>query len=287
MQSILKSFQSDSSGDGTPTESPLQAYTDQMDKEESKVPQNNLFRDGNMNEHLRDLKYYSGKSINLDENKKLTPSDFREDFPCYSKGENHIRAAQLKRDADFTESYEVSHQDTDNNFYRMILLRSETLFGLYYVEHLLKSLLKEPTNVTLMRRLCALAVEWTGRLKGFITELTDDRHGWLRDLIILLAAICRSCSTVEEQLAAINVSLVEMALEFSTAASVIPSAALGVQTRSVLSSICKEILENMCQIGICKDNYRQGLTFYSDQPGVSQTTYFSSLRDVLQSRNGF
>ncbi|UVZ42949.1 52K [Siadenovirus carbocapituli] len=289
MHSILKSIQSDSSGSATVSEgaeSPLQPYTEQMEKEESKVPQNNLFRDGSSNEHLRDLKYYSGKSVILDDSKRLVPSDFREEYPCYSKAENHMKAATLKRDADYTESYEVSAQDTDNNFFKMILLRAETIFGLYYFEHLIKSIMKDPSNITLVRRLCTLAVEWNGRLKGFIGELTDERHGWLRDLITLLAAICRSCSTVEEQVAAINTSLVEMALNFSSAAGVIPSAALGVQTRSILCSICKEILQNMCQIGICKDNYRVGLQFYADQPGVSQSMYFSSLRDVLQSRNG-
>lgn len=289
MHSILKAMQSDSTStaDGTQSESPLQPYTEQMEKEESKVPQNNLFRDGATNEHLRDLKYYSGKSIDLDENRKLHPSDFRQEFPCFSKAENHMRAASLKRDADYTESYEVSAQDSDNNFYRMILLRPETMFGLYYFEHLIKSIMKDQANAVLLRRLCALAVEWNGRLKGFIAELTDERHGWLRDLITLLAAICRSCPTIDEQVAAINTSLVEMALNFSSAANVIPSAALGVQCRSILSSICKEVLQNMCQIGVCKDNYRSGLQFYADQPGVSQSTYFSSLRDVLQSRNGF
>ncbi|ACW84424.1 52K protein [Great tit adenovirus 1] len=287
MQSILKAIHTDSSAtaDGTQFEPPLQAYTEQMEKEESKVPQNNLFRDGNVNEHLRDIKYYSGKAIDLDENRKLTPSDFREDFPCYSKAENHIKAAALKRDADYTESYEVSAQNTDNNFFRMILLRQETMFGLYYVEHLIKSIMKEPSNPALVRRLCTLAVEWNGRLKGFITDLTDERHAWLRDLITLLAAICRSCSTIEEQLAAINTSLVEMALNFSSAANVIPSAALGVRTRSVLSSICKEILQNMCEIAVCRDNCRAVLQYYTDQSGVSQSMYFSSLRDVLQSRN--
>ncbi|QXX30950.1 p52K [Psittacine adenovirus 2] len=290
MQSILKSFQSDSytsTSEGTQTETPLQPYTDQMEKEESKVPQNNLFRDGNVNEHYRDLKYYSGKNVRLDENKKLMPKDFSEDYPCFSKAENHIKAAQLKRDADYTESFEVSAQDADNNFYRTVLLRPETIFGLYYFEHVINNLMKEPSNVGLMRRLCVLAFEWEGRLKSFIGELNEDRHAWLRDLIILMAAICRSCSTVEEQIAAINTSLVEMALNFSSAAGIFPSAALGVQTRSVLSSICKEILENMCQIGVCKDNKRMGLSFYADQPGISPSAYFSSLRDVLQSRNGF
>lgn len=299
MQSILKSINSDSSRqvepsssatlEGTQHESPLQPYTEQMEKEESKVPQNNLFRDGNVNEHLRDLKYYSGKSVSLDSMTKLKPSDFREEYPCFSKAENHMKAAALKRDADFTEDYEVSAQDADNNFYRMILMRPETIFGLFYFENIIKNLLREPSNPTLLRRLCALAVEWNGRLKVFIAELSDERHEWLRDLITLLAAICRSCPTIEEQVAAINTSLVEMALNFSSAAGVIPSAALGVQTRSILSSVCREILENMCQIGICKDNYRMGLHFYADQPGISQSKYFSSLRDVLQSngRNGF
>nr|QPN96240.1 52K protein [Siadenovirus sp.] len=291
MQSILKSVQTDSTStiEGAQAESPLQPYTEQMEKEESKVPQNNLFRDGNINEHLRDLRYYSGKAVSLDSSTRLKPNDFREDFPCYSRAENHMKAAALKRDADYTEAFEVSAQDADNNFYRMILLRPETVFGLYYFENIIKSLLKEPTNSVLLRRLCAVAVEWTGRLKGFIAELTDERHGWLRDLITLLAAICRSCHTLDEQIAAINTSLVEMALNFSTAAGVIPSAALGVQTRSILSSICREILQNMCQIGICKDNYRTGIQFYADQPGISQSVYFSSLRDVLQSngRNGF
>lgn len=291
MQSILKSVQSDSTtpNEGTQHESPLQAYTEQMEKEESKVPQNNLFRDGNTNEHLRDLRYYSGKAVQLDSATKLKSSDFREDYPCFSKAENHMKAAALKRDADYTESFEVSAQDTDNNFYRMVLLRPETVFGLYYFENIIKSLMKEPTNPVLLRRLCTVAVEWSGRLKGFIAEVTDERHGWLRDLITLLAAICRSCHSLDEQIAAINTSLVEMALNFSSAAGVIPSAALGVQTRSILSSICREILENMCQIGICKDNYRPVMQFYADQPGISQSVYFSSLRDVLQSngRNGF
>ncbi|ADP30816.1 52K [Skua adenovirus 1] len=291
MQSILKSVQTDSTStiEGAQAESPLQPYTEQMEKEESKVPQNNLFRDGNVNEHLRDLKYYSGKSVELDSQTRLQAGDFREEFPCFSRGENFMKAATLKRDADYTESYEVSAQDADNNFYKMILMRPETIFGLYYFENILKNLIKDPTNTTLVRRLCTVAVEWSGRLKGFIPELTDERHGWLRDLITLLAAICRSCVTVEEQVAAINTSLVEMALNFSSAASVIPSAALGVQTRSILSSVVREILQNMCQIGICKDNYRSGLQFYADQPGISQSIYFSSLRDVLQSngRNGF
>lgn len=288
MQSILKAIHSDSSAESS-RHDPLFPYTEQMEKEESRVPQNNIFRDGKVNEHMRDLNYYSGKSVSLDPETCLKPCDFREDYPCFSKGENYMRAASLKRDADYTESYEVSSQDADNNFYRMILLRPETVFGLYYFEHLINSLVKEPTNAVLMRRLCTLAVEWSGRLKGFITELTDDRHGWLKDLFTLLAAICRSCSTVEEQIAAINTSLVEMALNFSSAAGVIPSAALGVQTRTVLSMICKEILQNMCEIGVCKDNYRSAMQFYADQPGISQSVYFSSLRDVLQSngRNGF
>ncbi|ALB78140.1 52K protein [Chinstrap penguin adenovirus 2] len=298
MQSILKSMQSDrgrleASVPPPPIssdpETPLQVLTEQMEKEESKVPQNNLFRDGNVNEHLRDLRYYSGKAVNLDPDTKLKSTDFREEFPCYSKGENFMKAATLKRDADYTEMYETSAQDADNNFYKMVLLRPETIFGLYYFESILKNLIKDPTNTTFLRRLCALAVEWNGRLKGFIPELTDERHGWLRDLITLLAAICRSCITVEEQVAAINTSLVEMALNFSSAAAVLPSAALGVQTRSILSSVCKEILQNMCQIGVCKDNYRSGLQFYADQPGISQSIYFSSLKDVLQSnrRNAF
>lgn len=290
MQSILKSVQTDSPAvEAAQAESPLQPYTEQMEKEESKVPQNNIFRDGNVNEHLRDLRYYSGKSISLDTQTRLKPSDFREDFPCFSKAENHMKAATLKRDADYTETYEVSAQDADNNFYRMILLRPETVFGLYYFENIIKNLMKEPSNSVLLRRLCSVAVEWSGRLKGFIAEITDERHGWLRDLITLLAAICRSCHTLDEQIAAINTSLVEMALNFSSAAGVIPSAALGVQTRSILSSICREILSNMCQIGVCKDNYRLAYQCYSDQPGISQSMYFSSLRDVLQSngRNGF
>lgn len=301
MQSILKSLQSDSarlegasmstspSLEGTQPELPLQAITEQMEKEESKVPQNNLFRDGKVNEHLRDLKYYSGKTVSLDDHTKLSPNDFREEYPCFSRGENFMKAATLKRDADFTEAYEVSAQDADNNFFRVILLRPETVFGLYYFENILKNLAKEPNNMALVRRLCTVAVEWSGRLKGFIPEITDEAHGWLRDLISLLAAICRSCTTLEEQIAAINTSLVEMALNFSSAASVIPSAALGVQTRSILSGVVREILQNMCQIGICKDNYRPGLHFYADQPGISQSKYFSSLRDVLQSngRNGF
>lgn len=298
MHSILRSIHSDNSrleqsstpaNEGTQLELPLQAITEQMEKEESKVPQNNLFRDGNVNEHLRDLKYYSGKNVQLDTETQLKPNDFHEEYPCFSKGENFMKAATLKRDADFTETYEVSAQETDNNFYKMILMRPETIFGLYYFENILKSLIKDPSNTALMRRLCIVAVEWSGRLKGFISELTDERHGWLRDLITLLAAICRSCTTIDEQVAAINTSLVEMALNFSSAASVVPSAALGVQTRSILSSVVREILQNMCQIGICKDNYRNGLQFYADQPGLSQSIYFSSLRDVLQSnrRNVF
>lgn len=264
-------------------ETPLQPFTEQMEKEESKVPQNNLFRDGTVNEHLRDIKYYSGKNVQLDGEYKLKDSDFKEEFPCFSKGENFMKAAKLKRDADYTETYEVSVQDTDNNYYKSMLLRPETLFGLYYFESIIKNIMSDPTNTIFIRRLCTLAVEWNGRLKGFIPELSDDRHEWLRDLIMLLAAICRSCATVDEQLAAINTSLVEMALNFSSAASVIPSAALGVQTRSILSSICKEILQNMCQIGVCKDNYRPAVHYYADQSGISHSTYFSSLRDVLQS----
>ena len=270
-------------------ESPLQPFTEQMEKEESKVPQNNLFRDGNVNEHLRDIRYYSGKSVQLDGDQKLKGSDFGEDYPCFSKGENFMKAAKLQRDADYTEIYEVSAQDADNNFYKVMLMRPETLFGLCYFESIIKNIMSDPSNTVFLRRLCALAVEWNGRLKGFIPELPDDRHEWLRDLITLLAAICRSCVTVDEQVAAINTSLVEMALNFSSAASVIPSAALGVQTRSILSSICKEILQNMCQIGVCKDNYRPAVQYYADQPGISHSTYFSSLRDVLQSngRNVF
>ncbi|AAF86926.1 p52K [Frog adenovirus 1] len=290
MHSLLKSIHSESTKlDSTPDVGDMtsqQVYAEQLEKEESKVPQRNLFRDGSMNDYVKDTTYYSGKAVKLDPRTRLVPDDFREEFPGFSAAVNHMKAAELKLDADSTERYEVSHQDTINNIIKSMVLRPETLMGVTYLQNILQRL-EDPNGVDValvMRHLYMLALNWDGELRNILTEIGDKKYEWLRDIVAMTHAILNELHDVNEIVAAINVTLVKLAVAVSTkVAGGIPSASRATRTMSLFGRIIVELLRNAMSIGTVRRNNRPSMRVsLADQVGMTDSQYLSSLKNILE-----
>ncbi|AXE75626.1 52K [Egyptian fruit bat adenovirus] len=187
------------------------------DSAEANIPKVNIFRDnpGEEPEEMRDVRFRSGKEIELNKQKVLTDEDFEIDEATgVSPAKAHLAAANLVTAYEQTVKEEANFQKSFNNNVRTLLAREEVTLGLLQLWDFVEAYVCNPTNKCLTTQLFLIIqhVKDNGIFKESLLNIADPDSKWLYDLINVLQSIIVQDTTLQisEKLAAINFSIISL-----------------------------------------------------------------------------
>lgn len=171
----------------------------------------------------RDLRYHSGKAVRMAGVQKIGPEDFAPDAPGSSRAARLIEAAELRRNAQHTDSLERWAYDAFVNSCRVFLLRGHTGLGMMYLHDFIQTFLAAPPSHALTAQWLTLQhhIESAPLRRAFslLNEKAADgrpTQQWLVDLVAVLNLILREGGmTLQERLAAISTTCNQLSLHFA------------------------------------------------------------------------
>ncbi|AWY10557.1 52K [Polar bear adenovirus 1] len=187
------------------------------DSSESYIPEKNVFRDhpGDEMEQMRDMKYRSGKEIQLDKMRVLTENDFEIDPSSrVSAARKHMEAADLVTAYEQTAKQEANFQKTFSNHIRVLISREEVNIGLMYLWDFIEAFVSNPSSKTLNAQLFLIVQHSRddGIFRDALLSINAPESRWLLDLVNILQTIIvqeRSLRT-SEKVAAVNYSVITL-----------------------------------------------------------------------------
>ncbi|AFC40568.1 encapsidation protein 52K [Goose adenovirus 4] len=259
----------------------------------AQVPESNLFKDPRsvipQNDYEREAMYRSGQAIDVNRQRVLTPSDFEGD-PRFNPAVNHLKAAELKRQAEqtsFNEEFRnVSHQAK----LRTALTRRELKAGIFYLYDFVQTYMDHPDGRVALNPQLVLVAQHAGNsiLAQRLWAIAEDRNAWLRELIEMAYMIVNDpYLSVQQQLSAICTTVVELSMKYAkmVAKNGYPSMPQMAKTQEFFYRVMEAILNLSVEIGVYNNKpvqYRQRRM--SEIPQMSDSDYMFGLTQALESR---
>lgn len=187
------------------------------DSSEALVPRQNVFRDfeGQEQEEIRDLKYRSGRMLDVDKHKYLTDEDFELDRSVgISRGRMQMAAADLVSSYQQTAREEANFQSTFNNTVRTLIARDEVVVGLMHLWDFTEAYVTNPNSRSLTAQLLLIGqhIRQDGIFRETMLNISEPESKWLLDLINILHSIIvqERGLQISEKVAAINYSVITL-----------------------------------------------------------------------------
>ncbi|AQQ73627.1 52K [Harbour porpoise adenovirus 1] len=189
---------------------------------ESFIPPCNVFREheGEEGEEKRDLRFRSGRNIQLDSDRVLVDTDFEKDSSTgISPAQAHIKAAELVTAYEQTVKEEVNFQKTFNNNVRTLIARDEVVFGLMHLWDFINAYVGNPSSKALTAQLFLIVHHCRddGILRESLLTIGEPESQWLFDLISMLQTIVvqERSMTITEKVAAINYTVMSLSNHYA------------------------------------------------------------------------
>lgn len=262
------------------------------DSGEAYVPRVNVFRDneGEEPEELRDLRYRSGRMLDVNKNRQLKEEDFEVDRTVgMSPARAHIASADLVTSYEQTAREEANFQKTFNNTVRTLVAREEVAMGLMHLWDFVEAYVGNPASRSLTAQLLLIGqhIKMDGIFRETVLNITEPESKWLVDLINILHSIVVQERTLQisEKVAAINYSVITLSKFYARKIFKTPFVPLDkeIKIETFYMRMVVKIL-NLCDdLGIYRNERIERVVSCSRRRELSDVELMYSLRRALAS----
>lgn len=239
---------------------------------------------------MRDLRYRSGRMLDVSKNRQLREEDFEVDRTLgFSPARAQIAGADLVTSYEQTAREEANFQKTFNNTVRTLVAREEVVMGLMHLWDFVEAYVGNPASRSLTAQLLLIGqhIKMDGIFRETMLNISEPESKWLVDLINILHSIIvqeRSLQ-ISEKVAAINYSVITLSKFYARKIFKTPFVPLDkeIKIETFYMRMVAKILVLCDDLGIYRNERIERVVSCSRRRELSDAELMYSLRRALAS----
>ncbi|QCQ84152.1 52K [White sturgeon adenovirus 1] len=253
-------------------------------------------RDGQFNEHQRDMIQQSGRQLTVSPVDLDKEEDYEELAPGMSQSVCRLKAEKMKNLTKHTDEREYNKSRQDYNQIHMLVSHSQVKMGLMYISDLLSAICNSSTpqnNYQLAAQMSVIAMHCQGEVISdlFMSgTLGEACNAWFVNIVHSLNTIVNlSKLSAKKATHAILEMLVRMSFQYASAASkrknqVIPAMSVVQKTERYFKKIIVSVLQCSIKVGSYEPiTVKPTPVHYRETDGMNDAEFMTSLRETLES----